>query len=1191
MAVQKNRAALERRSSHRSAGLQMRRPSGRLRAWHGPFATATAIAAVLALPRYSLAGPTGGTVVGGSATISQSGSTTNINQSTNQAIINWQTFSIAPSETVNFNQPSSTSATLNRVIGNEQSIIAGALNANGRVFIINSAGIIFTKGAQVNVGGLVASTLDISNQDFMARNYKFSGTSSAAVINQGRIHANPGGYVALLGKTVSNDGVIVANLGTVAMVSGEKITLNFAGNSLVDVTIDQGTLNALVENKRAIIANGGRVILTAKAADQILSAQVNNSGIIQARTMASLKGGSNGTRVVHKGSIKLLAQGGTVNVTGKLDASAPKGGDGGSIETSGDKVKIADSAVITTKSTYGQNGSWLIDPDGFTIAPIGGDISGKLLSAELGLSNITIASTSGHGTDGNINVNDTVTWSSGTTLTLNATNAINVNALISGPNGGLTLNAGTDITINAPLQVATLNATAVTGDISINATQTFPMVATGTWTFSAGADIKINAPVNVPVGTLTLNVGFSKGEGGVNPGFVYLNDPVTIGTPTSSANLVITYDPNMDTSMTTVQGFPTPSATYGTPLGGINPFFDPNTGTFKGSIQFADISFINSLPTTNVTTSPLTINGKPYVLITSIGDSTNPHDLTKINGSSGNFALADSLDAGGRLDSNGNVVSGSTVYNAAPVTTFNGNLEGLGNTVSNLVIVPATVKIGVVNFGLIGTLGGTGTVRDIGSVNVYIRDITTIVSGAGTSIRGGIDIGGLVGTNNGTIINAYATGNPNASVPPGSPFNNTTVDGISNPSEPAALAGQNGVGGLVGENHGIIVNSHAAVSVYGSTGIGGLVGSADIVLANSPTPFPAPIMLNDYSTGTVTAGVATPGTVLLIGTGGVGGFIGTNNGGVISNSYTTSDVLTWNETNGVGGFAGQNNPGVIISGLPIHVGTLNNDSSSGQVTFNFAAAASIPAVGGLVGDNSGQINNSFTSSNIVVNTPSVGGFPQVVAIGGLVGNQSASGPVVGTTSNSTSVSVITCNNCNSSNFIGAVGTNFGGPTPGSNWNPGGPATPPPGQGPQLPPPQNPAQDRSQGQALANQAAALAAAVAQAQAGGNAATAAATGTLRAATSSPPSSSMSAAGTAAATVPSGAAINGNLRTIETSVQADDQRIRRRVIAAAAAAPPRRTNNGGDITIRNIEINGKRMDVPEQAPKNGAPQQNPQ
>ncbi len=389
------------------------------------FVTMTAIAALLLPPRMASAEPLGGTVISGSAGITQAGSVTNINQSSGKAIINWQGFSVAPQETVNFNQPNSASVTLNRVIGNETSVISGALNANGQIFIVNSAGVLFGKGAQVNVSGLVASTRDISNADFLAGNYTFSGGSSAAVVNQGRIRAGQGGYVALLGKTVSNDGVISANLGTVAMSAGDKITLNFGGNSLLDVTIDKGTLNALVENKRAIRANGGQVIMTAKAADAVLSAQVNNSGVIQARTMAALKGGAGVRATAHKGSIKLYAYGGTTNVSGKLDASALKGGDGGTIETSGDKVHIADTAVITTKSTSGKTGTWTIDPDGFTIG-VGGDITGAQLAAQLASNNVAILSTNGTGTDGNINVNDALSWSANT-LTLNATNNIFVN--------------------------------------------------------------------------------------------------------------------------------------------------------------------------------------------------------------------------------------------------------------------------------------------------------------------------------------------------------------------------------------------------------------------------------------------------------------------------------------------------------------------------------------------------------------------------------------------------------------------------------------------------------------------------------------------------------------------------------------------------------------------------------------------
>jgi filamentous hemagglutinin family protein len=1106
-----------------------------LRGLRGRFTAATAIVAAMALPRPGLAGPSGGTVVGGSATISQSGSTTNINQSTNQAVINWQSFSIAPSETVNFHQPSSASATLNRVIGNEQSVISGALNANGQVFIVNSAGVLFTRGAQVNVGGLVASTLDISNQNFMAGNYSFSGNSSASVVNQGRIHAHDGGYVALLGKTVANDGVIVAKLGTVAMASGSKITLNFAGNSLVDVTIDQGALNALVANRRAIIADGGRVIMTAKAADQVLSAQVNNSGIIQARTMASLRGGAD---VVHKGSIKLLAQGGTVTVSGKLDASAPKGGDGGAIETSGDKVKIADSATITAKAAHGQNGSWLIDPDGFTIAAIGGDISGATLGRELAASNVTIASTSGHGIGGNIDVNDTVSWSAGTTLTLNATNAINVNAVISGPNGGLGLNAGTDINVNAPssLQVATLNATAA-GNVNINAPQTW--TNNGSWTFSA-TNINVNDQVSWSAGTLTMNAGASGG-------FINVNAPVIAS---GRANLAVTYNTGMDTS--TANGKPT--ATYGTQLGGINPLLDPSTNTFVGYITFTNTAYLNSFPA-NATTSPLTINRQPYTLITSIGQPTladgvtpNPHDLSYLNNSSGNFALAGNLDAGGSVDSRGNI--SGTVYSAAPIGVFSGNLEGLGHTVSNLVVVAPAVG----NLGLIGTLDNLGnsnptTVRNIGIVNVLIQDtLPGFLGGSGPD-------GALVGmVNNGIIVNAFATGNPNAQVPQGSAF---TGPPASPQPVTAAIAGGDTIGGLVGFNAGIIVNSHADVSVYGGSAgqnIGGFVG----------TNTRSGVLLNDYSTGTVSAGQPVDSGNL---GNAIGGFVGFNSGGVISNSYTTSQVWSLNN-NRVGGFVGQN----------IFGGIINNSSSSGAVNIQWTLdqlGADGQFGGGFVGDNfGGTINNSFTSSNVTYP-----GFPTFTGVGVFGGQQA---PHLGNanTTNSTGGGTV---NGQPGPFYGTdsgMSTNVNVSPPGSS--------PPPGQGVHPPPSnaQQAANARAQAQALTQQATAQQVAVGQAQVGVGAANVASTSTSIAA-ASPPNGTLSAAGTSAATSPSAAAISANFKAVEANVQADDQRARRRFLAAATT-PPRRNGGGLGATIRNIEINGHRFD-PKQNPPKGAPDQN--
>ena len=207
------------------------------------------------------AAPSGGVVTTGSATIASSGTTTNINQSTQKASINWQGFSIGSNESVNFNQPSASSITLNRVVGNETSVIAGALNANGKVFLLNSNGILFTQGSSVNTSGLVASTLNLSDEDFNNNHFVFQGNGSqGSVINMGTINIANSGYAALLGKEVSNQGVIVATKGAVALSSGDKITLNFNGDSLMSVTIDEGTLNALVENKNAIYADGGKVI-------------------------------------------------------------------------------------------------------------------------------------------------------------------------------------------------------------------------------------------------------------------------------------------------------------------------------------------------------------------------------------------------------------------------------------------------------------------------------------------------------------------------------------------------------------------------------------------------------------------------------------------------------------------------------------------------------------------------------------------------------------------------------------------------------------------------------------------------------------------------------------------------------------------------------------------------------------------
>jgi large exoprotein involved in heme utilization and adhesion len=176
---------------------------------------------------------------------------------------------------------------LNRVKGHERSLIGGALSANGQVFLVNSNGILFGKGVSVNTATLVASTLNIKNKDFNEGDYSFSG-DGGQIVNKGQIKTVDGGFVALLGGDVHNEGVIVATRGTVSLNGANKATLNFNEDILVSVSLDEGALNALVKSQNAIFADGGSIILTAKSADSLVASQVNVEGILQSRALNDL---------------------------------------------------------------------------------------------------------------------------------------------------------------------------------------------------------------------------------------------------------------------------------------------------------------------------------------------------------------------------------------------------------------------------------------------------------------------------------------------------------------------------------------------------------------------------------------------------------------------------------------------------------------------------------------------------------------------------------------------------------------------------------------------------------------------------------------------------------------------------------------------------------------------------------------
>lgn len=297
-------------------------------------------------------GPAGGTVRAGDARISGQGtSSTRIDQSSERAIIDWRSFTIGAADEVIFRQPSSQSATLNRVTGEQVSVILGKLDANGTLLLINPNGVVFGGGAQVNVGSLIASTSNISDAKFMAGQLVFDqpGRVGAGILNAGALTARDGGLVALVAPHVRNDGVIVARLGKVMLGAADTFTVDLYGDALVNLALSDrhaGQLvglngepvTSLVTNQGRIDAAGGQaVLITARNAKNVLDNLVNMSGTIKADSA-----------VQQGGRILLLGDGGTVDVNGTLSS---RGAAGGSIEVLGDRVRLGDAAALDAGGT------------------------------------------------------------------------------------------------------------------------------------------------------------------------------------------------------------------------------------------------------------------------------------------------------------------------------------------------------------------------------------------------------------------------------------------------------------------------------------------------------------------------------------------------------------------------------------------------------------------------------------------------------------------------------------------------------------------------------------------------------------------------------------------------------------------------------------------------------------------------
>ncbi len=297
--------------------------------------------------------PTGGKVVAGVAAISQAAAVLNVNQSSARAAIDWQTFNVGAAARVNFLQPSASSVTLNRVLDANPSQIFGRISANGQVFLSNPNGVYFSPTSSVDVGGFLATTHAISNADFMAGNYRFARNgASGAILNEGSLNASVEGYIALLAPEVRNQGVIVAQLGTVALAAGEAYDLQMEGDRLAGIRVTPATIAALVENGNAVHAPGGLIILSAQAASVLQGGVVNNTGTLAATGLST-----NGGRIFLDSGA-----GGQTQVSGTLDASAASA-KGGRIEVTGERVQVNDGAHLNASGATGGGeilvgGSW-----------------------------------------------------------------------------------------------------------------------------------------------------------------------------------------------------------------------------------------------------------------------------------------------------------------------------------------------------------------------------------------------------------------------------------------------------------------------------------------------------------------------------------------------------------------------------------------------------------------------------------------------------------------------------------------------------------------------------------------------------------------------------------------------------------------------------------------------------------------
>ena len=475
--------------------------------------------------------PEGGVVRSGSGSVTQNGKEMTIRQDSGRLAMDWTGFSVGKDETVRFQQPGKDALALNRVTGNQQSVIDGSLLSNGHVLLVNPNGVVIGKNASIDVGGLVASTAQVKD-NFMKEfgnstgAFSLGGVSDGKIINEGTIKAE-GGLVALHAAKVENSGTISNTGGSAVLAAADTLTLTPDADGKLNFTVDGKTAEASALNKGAITADGGTIVMTADSASDVMSTVVNNSGTLQARTLRKNEKG----QILLEGGDK-----GQVEVSGTLDASGTEEGqsagnikvigektivhdgtnllargnvNGGKIETSGDVLNLGDNLAIDAAGVNGKHGEWLLDPLEVIISatkPSGAD-------HEYG----TIVGDTNGKTKNNVIYNDPPSGQ-------NANNSYNSTTWIDSKQVGTILSKGTDVMIQA---ISSSGAASITLESPIDITVSSSASKNPTFTLEANRNITINQNITAESSGKGLNIMLNADTDGDNIGAVIMNADVT----------------------------------------------------------------------------------------------------------------------------------------------------------------------------------------------------------------------------------------------------------------------------------------------------------------------------------------------------------------------------------------------------------------------------------------------------------------------------------------------------------------------------------------------------------------------------------------------------------------------------------------------------------------------------------------